>query len=346
MIPRRSSAGEGAARGCRYPFAMIGLACAATFVVSCARPEGGSDNGASGGNPVASGAGAASASSPSSTEDGLSRTDRPYGIRRLTETFVDASRPTDDPLDVLDAPSRSLKTDVYLPDAAGPLPLIVLAHGLNGNPGRLSELATGWSEAGYVVAAPLFPLTNDLIEGEPRIPDYVNQPGDVSFVIDEMLRLSGSASGPLSRRVDAERVGVAGLSLGAATAYAVAFNSCCLDLRVDAVVLMSGYRFPFDGEYQLGGVPALWVHGDSDARLPYGDSVEAYAQAAAPKVLVTLLDGSHSDPFENVPDPHDDVVAAVTLDFWDAHLGGDPDALGRLIAHGDIPGIATVDAEQ
>jgi len=259
--------------------------------------------------------------------------------------LIDDSRSTEDPLGVLDSPNRALETDVYLPDVAGAASLIVLAHGLNGNPGKLSDLATAWAAAGYVVAAPLFPLTSDLIEGGPRIPDYVNQPGDVSFVISEMLRLSDEGGSPLFGRVNADSVGVTGLSLGAGTTYGVAFNSCCIDDRIDAVILMSGYRFPLDGDYHLEGVPALWVHGDADSSLPYSDSVEAYESAAPPKILVTLVGGSHSDPFENVADPHDAVVAAVTIDFWDAYLGGDSDAVNRLIAHGDVAGLATVAAE-
>ncbi|MCZ7536570.1 MAG: hypothetical protein M5T61_12145 [Acidimicrobiia bacterium] len=236
-----------------------------------------------------------------------------------------------------------MATDLYVPRERGPFPLVVLAHGKDGSPERLTMLASGWASAGYVVAVPYFPLTNDGIDGGARIPDYVNQPEDVSFVIDEMLRLSALDHGALSQRIDPDRIGVAGHSLGAATAYAVAFNSCCLDRRIDATILMAGRRFPFRGEYTLDGVAAMWVHGDADLSLPHADSAEAYAQAASPKALVTLLGGSHSPPFEDTPDPHDRVVTLVTLDFWDAYLLGDSRANERIRADGEEPGLATVD---
>ena len=294
--------------------------------------------------------GTSSSTGATTTEPEMTTTEptapgRPYEVLVGTKTLVDPSRPTDDPMDVLDAPARTLVTAIYTPDGDGPFPLVVLAHGKDGNPDRLSGLATGWAEAGYVVAVPAFPLTNDTIDGGARIPDYVNQPGDVSFVIDEMLRLSDEDGNEISGKVDAGRIGVAGHSLGAGTVYGVVFNSCCRDPRVGAVVLMAALRFPFDGEFSLTGTPALWIHGDSDESLPHDDSAEAYSLATPPKFLVTLVGGIHSPPFEDDADPHDAVVSSVTLDFWDAYLGDDSEAPGRLTRDGDVPGLATVDAE-
>ncbi len=309
------------------------LALAVPLTYGCS----GSDDAAS---PVS-----ATATVPSAQTTAMTRADRPFAVQKKAVTLVDTSRPTDDPIDLLDSPHRSLATDVYLPESTEAHPLIVLAHGRNGNPAGLSNLATTWASAGYVVAVPLFPLTHDVAPSASRIADYVNQPGDVSFVIDDLVRRSGLGAGGFSGRIDSERVGAAGISLGAATTYAVTFNSCCRDERIGAALLMAGYRFPFDGEYDLDGTPTLWIHGDADLSLPYTDSVEAYSLAAPPKILVTLLDGMHSEPFENDPDPHDDVVSSVTLDFWDAYLLGDDAAAERLAADGDVPGLATVDHE-
>src|SRR5688500_15941703 len=53
-----------------------------------------------------------------------------------TEAFVDTTRPTDPPLAT---PDRTLETTIYMPDAGGRYPLVVLAHGFNGHPRKFTE---------------------------------------------------------------------------------------------------------------------------------------------------------------------------------------------------------------
>ena len=45
---------------------------------------------------------------------------------------------------------------------------------------------------------------------------------------------------------------------------------------------------------------------------------------------------------EVVVDPADAMVEAVTTDFWDVYLGDQSDALDRLLADADVPGLTTV----
>ena len=47
-----------------------------------------------------------------------------------------------------------------------------------------------------------------------RVRDLAEQVIDVSFVIDEVLALDGVATSELSGRVDEDRIGLFGLSLG------------------------------------------------------------------------------------------------------------------------------------
>ena len=63
----------------------------------------------------------------------------------------------------------------------------MLSHGLGGNVEYLLPLAAVWASRGYVVALPLFPLTNSATPGGPIAQDVQNQPADVSFVIDKVL---------------------------------------------------------------------------------------------------------------------------------------------------------------
>jgi dienelactone hydrolase len=260
---------------------------------------------------------------------------RPYDVTRTTETFVDASRPTTGAGGVELAPARTLVTDVYVPDGDGPFPLVVHAHGLDGNRTKFTGLLGAWAAAGYVVAAPTFPLTSN--ESEQRvIVDHVNQPTDVAFVISAVSELLGE-------RVDVEHIGVSGLSLGSSAAYGVGFHPCCRDDRVDAVVIMDGMRFPLPGgEYALDGVPLLLSHTTDDATLPYEEALDAFADATGERYLLTLEGGGHAQPYEDAPSPFDDVVEAVTIDFWDLVLRGDMTARDRMERDADVEGVASL----
>jgi predicted dienelactone hydrolase len=236
-----------------------------------------------------------------------------------TETFVDTSR---------GAAARSLETTVYVPAGSGPRPLIVFAHGSGGNPDFYRVLLDDWAAHGYVVAAPRLPG------------DLVNQPGDVSFVITELLRLSSSASGPYAGLVDAKRIGVAGHSAGGGTVLGVGFNSCCIDARVRAGVVMAGTAPPFPGGTYFTGIhtPVLVVHGVADPTVPFAEGRTIFTNALPPKMMLTVPasdvpSADHARPYvgtENRPLPDTRVVMATTLGFFDRYLRDDRDALGRI----------------
>jgi hypothetical protein len=137
-------------------------------------------------------------------------------VATTTLTFVDTSRSTP-PWDGMPSkPSRTLVTTIWYPSrasssvaasAGGRYPLIVFAHGLGGSPQDYQQLLTAWAAAGYVVAAPLFPLSSSETAGGPDGGDIGNQPGDMSFVINQVLRASATAKGPLSGLVDPNEMG-------------------------------------------------------------------------------------------------------------------------------------------
>ncbi len=106
-------------------------------------------------------------------------------IDRLTLLFVDRSRPTPRIPGRAATPCRILPTDVRYPvGRTGPIPLIVVAHGLDGSPRSLADLLDAWAGAGYVVAAPTFPKTEKDSNGAARRSESVAQAADVSFVIE------------------------------------------------------------------------------------------------------------------------------------------------------------------
>jgi dienelactone hydrolase len=262
-----------------------------------------------------------------------------YEVGEVTETFVDDSRPTETPDGQGSAPTRTLVTTIHYPRGDGPFPLIVLAHGLTGHPSKFTELTTGWASAGFVVAAPTFPLTSNESPVE-VIADYNNQPGDLSFVIDEVIERSDDDDGPLAGLVAGDRVGVAGLSLGGATVYGIAFNSCCRDDRVDAALVMAGMLLAFEGEFEWPEVPLLVIAGNAD-----NSGRDPYAMASSPKYLWTFERALHSAPFEDTDDPGDELVVTVTVDFWNGYLYEQADALDRLLTDAMVPGTATIEHE-
>ena len=157
----------------------------------------------------------------------------------------------------------------------GRYPLIVFAHGLGGSPQGYEQLLTAWAAAGYVVAAPLFPLSSSETPGGPDGGDIGNQPGDMSFVINQVLSASATANGPLSGLVDPSEIGAAGHSNGAITTLGLIANSCCRDTRVKAAVVMAGTTEGLGrGSYELSKAPPLFVIWDvHDELVPYADAV-------------------------------------------------------------------------
>ena len=242
-------------------------------------------------------------------------------VRHETLTLVDPSRPTDDPGGTRGAPSRTLVTEVYVPRGKGPFPVVLLAHGNHGNPGKLSQLLEAWAAAGYVAAAPAFPLTNDLSGGPSILVDYRNQPGDLEFVLDELLARSRRKTGFLAGRIDPRHIGAAGFSLGGATVYGYAFN----------------------GAYRFRG-PVMFVHLRNDPIVSYDNSTAAYAESTTPKLLMTLEQGVHPEPFENIPSVHDEAVIAATTKFWDVYLRGEG-TIRAIVRAGADPGLSTVVAK-
>ena len=233
----------------------------------------------------------------------------PAAVTTTTMTFVDTSRPTPSWNGMPQAPSRTLVTTIWSParkpgttaspgNGDGAYPLIVFAHGLGGSPQGYQQLLTAWAAAGYVVAAPRFPLSSIETPGGADGGDIGNQPGDMSFVIDEVLKASAASSGPLSGLVDPNEIAAAGHSNGAITTLGLVANSCCRDTRVKAAVVMAGTTEGLgSGQYDLAEAPPLLVVQDlHDGLVPYTDAVAVFNKERGPKALLALDWDSHPDP--------------------------------------------------
>jgi len=252
-------------------------------------------------------------------------------LTRVRVELVDRTRGTPATATRPARPCRVLPTEVWLPPAAGAQPLIVMAHGLDGDPDALGDLAETWARAGYAVAAPMFPITVKDAGGRSATSETALQAGDLRFVVDEMLAGDRDPGSPWSGRIDARHLGAAGMSLGGLAVYAATTESCCTDPRIDAAVLMAAvYRDVPESAQHPNRVPVMLLQGDADPG--YHNSREAYSDLVAPKWLVTLHGARHAPPFENPRGPESEVVDPATIAFWDATLRHDPTGPDRVRA--------------
>jgi len=225
----------------------------------------------------------------------------------------------------------------------GPFPLVVFGHGFAVTPGIYSRLLQSWARAGYVVAAPAFPLENADAPGGPNESDLTNQPADIRFVITQLLEAGSAGTGPLAGVVDPSEIAVSGQSDGGDTALAVAYDSRFRDSRVDAAVILSGAEIPAEGSFTFpsGGPPLLAAQGTADTVNPPGMTETFFEAAGRPKYLLQLLGAEHLPPY-TYQQPQLSIVEGVTLAFLDAYLKHQPEALARMTRVGEVPGTATL----
>jgi dienelactone hydrolase len=242
---------------------------------------------------------------PSTTADYLGSS---VGVGVRTLDLEDRSRATPPHRGLPGTATRRIEVEVWYPIAAGPdapvrdatpaggrFPLVVNSPGLLD--GRLGEAyyTAHLASRGFVVASLDFPLTRGDAPGGPDISDFHNQPGDVSFVIDELLRLARRPGSPVGR-LDHRRIGVTGLSLGGGTTLLVTYHPRLRDRRVRAALPVApaacflGERF-----YRHARPPLLVLQGDQDLLVPLPmNGARVFDRSRSPRELVTLVHGTHT----------------------------------------------------
>jgi dienelactone hydrolase len=321
-------------------------AIALAAAVACSACSDGRTPAAPGAPSPASGAPGTTSAAPTTAR----RTDYPVGTRE--ETYVDTSRPTAPNKSFAGAPDRTIRVRFYFPGERGapardgaPYPLVVFSHGFTARPEAYQRLLEDFARAGYVVAAPAYPLSNRDAPGGPVVTDLANQPKDASFVIDRVLE-AARGDGWLGGLVDAARIGAGGHSLGAFTTFGLAWNTTCNDARVKAAMAMSGGRGGCAGAY-FGDdrTPLLAVHGDRDEVVPYGVGRSTYAAAPRPKFFLTIRGGRHSSDELGGTTPGQRAVTRSAIAFFDFYLRGEAGALERLRRVATVDGLTTFDAQ-
>ncbi|MEL6223637.1 MAG: alpha/beta hydrolase [Cyanobacteria bacterium J06627_8] len=133
-----------------------------------------------------------------------------------------------------EARDRTIAVDFYLPelepDVQNPqqLPIIVISNGLGARRTRFDELAIHLTSHGFAVAMldhpgsdrqRLLEFNQGLHSENFDATEFVDRPLDVSFLLDELMRLNRDTFGD---RLDMSRVGIFGYSFGGTTALALA----------------------------------------------------------------------------------------------------------------------------
>ncbi len=231
--------------------------------------------------------------------DGVESRDRlqPGPYRVIAEDFhaVDNSRDTPPNRDIPGHPGRNLDGEIWRPDGLRePGPLVVYSHGFTSYHAEAVYLTTFLASHGYTVIAVDFPLTGFRGEGEPLVTDVVNQPGDVSFLIDTLLARNTEPGDTLYQTIDPDRIAAAGVSLGGLTTTLVAFHPKLKDPRIHAAVSIAGPTTLFTPAYFAdSAMPYLMVYGDADVIVPYKQNALPVIRERPGTILVTIKGASH-----------------------------------------------------
>ena len=224
---------------------------------------------------------------------------RYYSVRSESIDLRDESRVTQANKDVPEKAGRSLAGLVFFPDLESSeearFPLVIYSHGFSSSHKGGEYLGRYLAGLGFVVAMVDFPLTNMYAEGGPFVKDVVNQPADVSFLIDTLLERSKREGDVLSGLIDSERIGAMGVSLGGFTSTLLAYHPTMGDPRIDAAISIAGPSSLFTERFFASrSVPFMMIGGTYDVLVPY-ETNAAPIQAKAPNAwLVSIEGGAHT----------------------------------------------------
>ena len=102
-------------------------------------------------------------------------------------------------------------------------------------------------------------------------------------------------SGHLAGKVDKNRIGVLGLSLGGMTTTLVSFDGRMRDERIKAAVSIAGPARMFNHHFfSTSDIPFMMIAADQDALVTYKANALPVLDRDPDSILVTLKNGSHT----------------------------------------------------
>jgi len=195
-------------------------------------------------------------------------------------------------------PHRELHGEIWQPTRRrrDPSPLVIYSHGFMSSRREALYLARFLARHGYTVAAVDYPLTClSRAPGKPWPGDIVNQPADISHLIDYMLWRNENPADRLYGTIDPGKIAVAGLSYGALTAMLATQHRRWRDTRIKANICIAGPTSMLSGKfYTRKSTPSLLIYGDADSIIHYEQHALPVMGHLSKSTLVTLKKGSHT----------------------------------------------------
>ncbi len=222
---------------------------------------------------------------------------QPLEVTSSKRRLVDASRSTNPNGSYPGSSQREFDLYVWRPrqKLSSLQPLLVYSHGFMSHGKGGTYLAEYLASQGYVVAAPTFPLSNYNAPGGAFAEDVVNQPADVSFIIDTLLKENQQQGSELYQRIDPERIVAAGLSLGGMTTTLAAYHPRYADLRIKAAVSIAGPSFMFAKRFfEHRRIPFMMIATPQDAIVPYDVNAQDIRDRVDKSLLLTMDGASHA----------------------------------------------------
>ena len=267
--------------------------------------------------------------------------------------------------------SATLPTDLYLPENQN-APVVVISHGIGGNRATLAYLGQHLASHGFAAVVVEHPGSSEnqfsaLMSGrasdaiEPD--ELIHRPTSIQVLLDE-LEAAAQRDPGLRNRIDLQRVGVLGQSLGAYTSLALAGATVDLarleascppeiaqlnlslllqcsvltmpqplptlqDNRVQAVFAINPLDSAIFGPEGMANieVPLMMVSGSADTVTPaLAEQIRPFAWLTTPeRYLLMMENGTH---FSTIYDPE---AAAGVLSFPDQAIGPSPELAQRYV---------------
>lgn len=274
----------------------------------------------------------------------------PQQVATAEMEFVDSTRETAANGDAPRLASRTFPTTLWYPaDGSGNYPLLIHSHGFVSQRTDMAYVAELLASHGYVVAAADYPLTAGGSPGGPNADDLVNQPGDVSFLIDSLLQLEG-AERPFTGEIDRSRIGLMGYSLGGITTSLATYHPRLRDRRIAAAVSVAGPSAGLTERfYQTSDVPFMMIAGRSDALIDFEYNAAIIPQRVRNSVLIEIDGGTHlgfgtvAEPWLRLLRYPDDLGCAAVLANADSDAEAFIDLLGDesdgIVREEDAPDV-------
>jgi predicted dienelactone hydrolase len=258
------------------------------------------------------------------------------------------------------ARGRTVPVRIYEPvEAKGPLPVLLFSHGLGGSRAGGEQWARLWAANGYLCVHLQHHGSDELLWKDKNplagfaalrramtVENGVLRAQDVSFVLDELARRKVAGTAPFMQ-ADLTRIGLSGHSFGARTT--VTTISTLGEKRIRAAIAFSPAPEKDEAlnreRYGKIAIPFMNLTGTTD-HLPFVDDFPAedrrlpYQYMPAPDKYLLVLAGADHMVFNGQPAErkwsnqnrvvHAPLIERATLDFWNAYLKGEAEAVADL----------------